>query len=309
MKKAFLFPLLLVPMAFSCGGGGGESSQDTRIVIENQDDFLLSKYDDGYYVEDYKGKDSVVKVPSHYLVDGVYYPIVGLSPFCFSKRSALDVVYLSDTIKSIGANAFYESSISKLVVTPYLETIDPEAFNGSGLKFNEQGNFSFLPTASSEIGYCVKVGTNITVVSGIYVLTIPDGVQALCESLLKDFVGQLFLPDSLISIGKGCFEGANIAYQGDFTKLKVIGERAFNGCQCIHFAKQGSSRYENYGYEFKLGNGLRSIGANAFQSRSFSQTFLGASPIGSSKRTIYLPKDAEPTLGSNWSGDFDVVRQ
>ena len=305
----FLFPLLLlIPSIFtlaSCGGDNATSSEE-EIVIYDQEEFVLSKYDDGYYIQDYKGSANAVYLPHTFVEeDGTKVPVVGISDLAFSKRQSLTTIYLSNTIKSIGKNAFYQSSIKNVYVTTYLEDIDPEAFNSSQIEFYKQDDFSFLPTRDSRNGYLVGFNTDNRITDNIYDLTIPNGTKAIYKGLFNGFLGRIYFPDSIEAVFDGAFENANIAYSGSFLKLRHIGKRAFYNSQVLHFTKEGSAKYTGYGYEFKFSEALETVKENAFFAARNYRTFLGYDPV--SQFQIYLPHESAPSgFEKGWEGNSVV---
>ena len=303
MKKLLL---AMIPVMAGLSSCGGEAPVESEVIASDQSQFLLTKYDDGYHVDDYIGGDSTIRLPAYYQEnDGTLVPVTAISAYGLARRPQLNTVYLSPTIKFIGANAFYESSIEKLYVTPYLEDMDAEAFNGSGLSFVEKDSSYFLPTPSSDVGYLLAYSTNASLTNGVYQISIPDGCQAIYKGVFKDFVGQITLPDSIEVIGEGAFENANIGYQADFSNVKHIGAKAFYNAQCLRYKKNGNANYTIHGYGFAFSSKLTTVGSSAFYGASYSRTYLGVDPF--KEGIIDLGHDAKPTgFADDWNVNYSV---
>ena len=288
----------------SCGGNAAEESQ--QVVASDMSQFVLTKHDDGYYVDDYLGNDSAIRLPSHYQEpNGELVPVVAISNYGLARRPVLDTVYLSSTIKRIGANAFFESSLKKLYVTPTLEELDPEALNQSGIELIKKDDFAYLPTASSDNGYLVGFATSRTLADGVYTLTVPNGTKAIYKGVFNGFVGQLFLPDTLEAIGDGAFSNANFAYQGSFPNLRRIGAKAFFNSQILHFTKNGTANYTAHGYEFSFTTALTEIGEAAFYGAQYDRTYINYGKWSNGK--IYMQHTGSLSgFSDGWYGNYEV---
>jgi|GEM_PF-5197303 len=294
----------------SCGTPGpkrSSSSETESLSISatpTQDsDYRLNYYEElgGYLIEDYLGHEPSITLPSYATCDGATRPIVGISEYAFASRNNLDAVVLSPTIRSIGAYAFYQSSVKSLVVTPYLDYIDPNAFVSAPIAFFTKGGVRYLPTEKGTYGFAIGYqGDDKSAVS----------LQIECQAVGDDvFLGgqKVTLSPNVISIGRVGLEtqiklspGHNaiaLTKVGDYALhncssleevtfeqgLTRIGDHAFQGCRLLKRANFPSSLKEIGSYAFSetdlplsltLAGNFKSLGEGAFDHSNIKSIVL-----------------------------------
>lgn len=126
------------------------------------------------------------------------YKIVGIDPETFANCEDLESVTLSPSIEVIGENAFYNSSIKKIVI-PY-------------------GN---LKTISERVFYCSRI-QSVSLPASVTEI----GAEAFAYSAINDFKA-----DGIIMLGNGAFASSSIENVQLPNSLVSIGDYTFNYCK------------------------------------------------------------------------------
>lgn len=152
--------------------------------------------------------------------------ITEIGDFAFA-RSGLTSIVIPEGVTSIGYGAFYHcDNLNQVTLPSTIEDIEPEAFEETGFieNWKKSGSSDFL-TAGNGILLAYN-GDESTV-------NIPDGVRIIAPGVFANRPGitAVVLPDSLIKIGEGAFEGCTRLKQvSGGTNVTVIEDRAFAKC-------------------------------------------------------------------------------
>jgi len=157
----------------------------------------------------------------------------------FKDRNEIKTVQLPDTLKTIGAHAFYGSGLTELTIPVSVDEIKVYAFsNCNSLKtvvFGETDAANPTQiTFSTGIYSHPYTFTNCTNLSKITlsrrISRVPEYFADGCNQLRT-----VEWPENLTEIGKYAFNKDTSLTSSDFskTKLEVIGESAFNGCTAL----------------------------------------------------------------------------
>ena len=179
---------------FSCGGGqrSGSFNPATQVSFG---DFTLNYYSDvqGYCVEDYLGKEESIVIPDEAEIEGKVTPIVGISGYAFAGRSVLKQVQLGNKLTVLRPNAFTQSSVEKLYVTPNLLALSESSFVDSPVStITKKEGISYL--ASSDNPYCVAYAADQVTSASLV-----DGCQSIAHHVFDNV--KLTLPSSISNIG------------------------------------------------------------------------------------------------------------
>jgi hypothetical protein len=230
------------------------------------------------------------------------------------------------TVGEIGANAFYNSDLTNLVVTPTSATlakIGDGAFYGTKLSGTVDltgapiSTIGTIPEAPNPVG----AFEGLTLVTGV-TLTTPAAALVIGANAFKN-TGLTAMPTlgTTTTIGAGAFEGcASLAAPAviDFT-VTSIGAGAFKGCGASGFdtitipnavTAIGDDTFNGCTSlaTVTLGNGITSIGANAFTGTAITALSIG-SPLASIAATslpnaALLPTGVALTLTANLATSF-----
>lgn len=149
-----------------------------------------------------------------------------IGEFSFA-RSGLNSITIPEGVTRIGYGAFYHcDDLNQVTLPSTIEEIEPEAFEKTGFieNWKKSGSSSFL-TAGDGILLAYN-GTDATV-------QIPDGVKIIAPNVFRDHkeIDTVILPDSLVTVGEGAFEGcASLKQVTGGTSVRKIKDRAFAGC-------------------------------------------------------------------------------
>ena len=147
--------------------------------------------------------------------------ITEIKDYCCSQMEDLTSIVLPNTIKTIGRQAFYNTSISESVILDNVESIEFAAFEGTSLTAADfsstltyLGGCAFawsclnrvvIPSSLSKINYQAFTNNHITSVD------IPEGVTYIAEdAFANNEITSVSLPNSLIVIEPGAFFGNDI---------------------------------------------------------------------------------------------------
>ena len=200
-------------------GSDGENAEN---AIYETEDGKLAKYTivDGRIVADqaYYRNRTLERVV---LPQG----IEEIGQFSFS-RSLITEIVLPEGVKEIGYGAFYHcDNLGEVLLPSTVENIEPKAFEHTFWleNFLQNGSGDFLISGNVLVAYR---GNGDTV-------TVPEGVTVIAgeafgsnRNLRSDI-----LPESLLTIGEGAFEGcSNLTELQTGSNLRQIKDRAFAGC-------------------------------------------------------------------------------
>lgn len=149
-----------------------------------------------------------------------------IGEFSFA-RTGLTSITIPEGVTRIGYGAFYHcDGLNQVTLPSTIEEIEPEAFEKTGFieNWKKSGSSTFL-TAGDGILLAYN-GADTTV-------QIPDGVKIIAPGVFKDHeeIDTVILPDSLVTVGEGAFEGCTSLKQvTGGTLVKKIKDRAFAGC-------------------------------------------------------------------------------
>lgn len=145
--------------------------------------------------------------------------------FAFS-RSSISSVVIPEGTKEICYGAFYHcDKLEKVILPKTIENVEPKAFKNTLWveEFEDNGKEDYLISGNVLVAYR---GINKEI-------TIPEGVTVISGEVFANnaqIIG-VTLPDSLITIGEGAFEGcrnlSKVSFGSNTTKIK---DRAFSGC-------------------------------------------------------------------------------
>ena len=231
-----------------------EEGVDFDIIVETHlvdvSDLTLNYYEDkgGYLVEDYRGEEKDILLPSSYGEGEDKKPIVGIGDNAFSLREGVRTIELPSSFVEIGASAFAGSSVQLIYVTSSLRKIADTAFVDSEVVFYEENGLTYLP--SKENKTCLLLGTigkeatisdkveiilgkaDANFANGDKPLNLPD-LKYVGESAFNYNKGltQVSFSEKLEELGKYSFQGSRVTMV-DLPSGK-IGESAFSGCSGI----------------------------------------------------------------------------
>lgn len=225
-----------------------------------------------YFSSDRQG---VFEVPTD--IEG--YPVGEINKDAFRNNKDLKKLIMSDTIDSIGINAFYGcENLEEIHFSAQLRSVGKYAFAGSSAltevtlpeNVSSVGERAFvncrslanasLPSSLNKIpDYCFAGCTNLTeVVVGNAVSSIGVGAFSGCTSLER-----INLPQSLDTIDRFAFENCGLKEVTVPNGTKVIGEYAFSGCSQLQ--------------SVELGNTVTTIQAYAFEKTGLSYVHIPSS--------------------------------
>ena len=67
--------------------------------------------------------NSKIEIPPYANIENALYPVVSLSDFCFREISGLKSVVLPSTLKTLGTDSFWKTSITKLIIPSSVEKL------------------------------------------------------------------------------------------------------------------------------------------------------------------------------------------
>ena len=196
----------------------------------------------------YEGTDSVVVIPSIVEIDNKTYTVTSISESAFSSCWDVKVVYLSNTITSIGATTF--SGSYKL----QYNTFDNALYVGT----QENPYFALVKAKDKNITSCL-IHSDCQVIASFAFdnckaledLSIPNSVTHIgrmafnnCLALETAYIGK-----SMVKIGDDAFANcSNLKTVSIPTTIKQIGYTAFYGCDNL--------QYNTYDNALYLGNDI-----------------------------------------------------
>jgi len=204
-----------------------EVSLNARLGDINWDNiFEYQVINDGVVIQKYIAfEEGTITVPP----DIKGFPVVEIGKSAFAKCKNTSTIFLPDSIKTIGEEAFHNSGITTMNLPEQLTTIGPMAFDSCPL------TEIAIPDGVQDLGSSVFCFCEKLIFARLprALITIGDWAFSGCESLQKiDF------PVGITSIGRCAFE---ICYSLQKVDLPVgiasIGEGVFKGCGSLQYVR------------------------------------------------------------------------
>ncbi|MBO5528181.1 MAG: leucine-rich repeat protein [Bacilli bacterium] len=195
-------------------------------------------------------------------IDGVSYPVIGVSDFAFSGMSDLSSVTFGSNIKTIGRYAFYYASLTEVTIPESVTSIGAQAFDQGDKKmtifvatFSVNASFDY---PSAEHVYFGTVGPLFTYDGNDYGVTLSGGAILLNWNGNKN--GEIDLPGAvtdgegasraLQAIGQDVFRDANNINKITLPAgLIAICNRAFYNCTALQTVEYSGMSLETIGQE------------------------------------------------------------
>lgn len=195
-----------------------------------------------------------VMVPSTVQHEGVTYTVTSVGPEAFAHAAEVDTVFLPDTIRSIGSEAFAETALRQINMPAGLESIGEGAFMSTSIG---SGEFT-IPGTVKDIGpgafagcwnitgFALGEGSPFIVEDGVLYtddgvllqypagrsggFQVPNGTVAVAASAFySSNVRSVILPASVEQIGQLAFALSTLT-DIDTGSVASIGDNAFYGC-------------------------------------------------------------------------------
>ena len=205
-------------------------------------------------VTDYSGTATSVKVPDSFR--GITVTKIGNS--AFSGATNLQSITLSDTITSIGGNAFADCNIN--------EVYAPSSCAGAVAK--QTGATTVVVTSGNAIGNSAFSGC-----TNLKNITLPNELTTIGSSAFNGCTGleNITIPNGVVTIDSFAFSGCvglkNITLPNELT---TIGSSAFNGCNGLTSIVIGRDVTRIGGYAFADCNNVKEIYYNATEVPDFT---------------------------------------
>ncbi len=188
---------------------------------EDTGDWEWTEREDGTAsISGYMGNDMQVEVPS--MLDER--EVTQIGDDVFSYNTAITSIVIPNTVKVIRSGAFSGcSSLSQITLSESLESIGEEAFRGSGIKEVR------IPDSVTSIGervfyYCENL-ENVVLPGGLKIIA--EGMFTGCNSLKE-----IEIPNQVSVIANCAFDSCEGLETVQFSNsLEEIGEEAFRFCQ------------------------------------------------------------------------------
>ena len=188
---------------------------------EDTGDWEWTEREDGTAsISGYMGNDTQVEVPS--MLDER--EVTQIGDDVFSYNTAITSIVIPNTVKVIRSGAFSGcSSLSQITLSESLESIGEEAFRGSGIKEVR------IPDSVTSIGervfyYCENL-ENVVLPGGLKIIA--EGMFTGCNSLKE-----IEIPNQVSVIANCAFDSCEGLETVQFSNsLEEIGEEAFRFCQ------------------------------------------------------------------------------
>lgn len=186
------------------------------------------------------------KIPKYAIIDGkavadqAYYRSTALGDvvlpqgiqeigeFAFARSSATSAV-LPEGVEHIGYGAFYHcDDLQEVVLPETVRCVEPKAFSHTMWV----QNFLESEGAPAEDDFLVTGGVLVAYRGNTADVTVPEGVRVIAGEVFRDHteIEKVSLPDSLLVVGEGAFEGCSSLSQIVFGEnVEEIKDRAFLG--------------------------------------------------------------------------------
>ena len=151
-----------------------------------------------------------------------------IGEFAFARSSATSAV-LPEGVEYIGYGAFYHcDDLQEVVLPETVRCVEPKAFSHTMWV----QNFLESEGASAEDDFLVTGGVLAAYRGNTADVTVPEGVRVIAGEVFRDHteIEKVSLPDSLLVVGEGAFEGCSSLSQIVFGEnVEEIKDRAFLG--------------------------------------------------------------------------------
>ena len=151
-----------------------------------------------------------------------------IGEFAFARSSATSAV-LPEGVEYIGYGAFYHcDDLQEVVLPETVRCVEPKAFSHTMWV----QNFLESEGASAEDDFLVTGGVLAAYRGNTADVTVPEGVRVIAGEVFRDHteIEKVSLPDSLLVVGEGAFEGCGSLSQIVFGEnVEEIKDRAFLG--------------------------------------------------------------------------------
>lgn len=148
--------------------------------------------------------------------------VTEIGQFSFA-RSSVTQVTVPEGVTAIGYGAFYHcDALTEVTLPQTTELVEPKAFEHTAwvANFREEAEEDFLISGGVLVAYA---GTDARV-------RIPEGVRVIAGEVFEGHyeITEVYLPDSLVSIGEAAFENCRCISTVHFNnQIKQIKDRAF----------------------------------------------------------------------------------
>ena len=279
------------------GGKWGVIRALPRFATEQ---FMCTLLEDGSVrIEEYKGMESTVQVPS--VLAGCNVSEIGKQAFldcemlqrvelpegltvigdgAFGECHSLIRIELPEKLTTVGDKAFYMcESLDGVELPEGLTTIGDEAFSGCVSLSSVELPGGLMAIGDSTFSWCDSL-RSIELPEGL--TTIGDGAFSGCDSLLS-----IELPEGLTTIGDEAFSGCDSLLSIELPgSLTAIGDMAFSWCSSLRSIKLLGSLTAMGDRAFSWCYSLRSIELPDGLTTIGDRAFLGCSSL----RSIELPE-------------------
>ncbi len=225
MKRIpYLWAYMLALPLCACGGENDPEPYDYKTGETDLADFSLNYHEDkgGFVVEDYHGEDKDVFVPGEVTIGNLSGPVVEIAGYAFANRKNIHSLYLPESVHSIGAYAFHESSLRMLYTTPYLFHIDPDAYANTNLAIFEKDNIRYLPGRLGKYGYAIGYSKKMSI-GGQFKLNLSEQCEAVGDQALSEGGFYVYYPKATIAFGDNKSGGAAYCpnWEAEFTPFDL----------------------------------------------------------------------------------------
>ena len=198
--------------------GGSSSDPETDY---NQFSYTISNGE--VKITGYKGKDTVIKIPSK--IEG--YPVTSISNSAFSGCKRLTSIIIPDSVTSVGYYAFSGCTNLETITIPKNATFSGSTFDDCiSLK-----NVKFSSGIEKIPDYLFRYSQNLNSLTSI---TIPGSVTTIGSYAFYYCTGltSVTIPDSVTTIGGSAFSGCKGLTSVTIPdSVTTIGSLAFSGCK------------------------------------------------------------------------------